>query len=94
MNKTKELPHVPAREPPAEGSIVIDFEVCCNCKAHDWCTHHDEAKYTNLFLEIQNGIDIYHIVAIEAEVPGAYCTYNEKKPSTGAFEVSHKGIVA
>ncbi|KAL4510186.1 hypothetical protein ABPG72_010379 [Tetrahymena utriculariae] len=65
-----------------DGKIVVDIEICQNCKDHQWCTRHDESKYKLMFEEISS--------AILAENPNVIITQNNfvKVPTLGAFEIT------
>ena len=45
------------------------FEVCGNCKTHQWNTRHNEAKYIQYFTDVAN--------AIKEHVPNANCIMNK-----------------
>jgi selT/selW/selH-like putative selenoprotein len=71
-----------------EGALEIHFEVCRNCAQHAWCTHHDEKRYAMLYQEFK--------AAIKSSVPNSFVPKMNKytpQPGTGAFEITHKGMV-
>ena len=35
-------------------SKTIEIEICKNCRSHEWCTRHDEKKYTETFEDGQS----------------------------------------
>lgn len=59
--------------------------MCIDCKRHQWCTRHDEAKYNEAFEQIKAGL--------VAECPKVVVSKNKlcgQKPKLGAFEIRHE----
>ena len=50
-------------------NFTFVFEVCTDCKSHQWNTRHDEGKYLVFFQDVAS--------AIKAQVPGAVCSLNK-----------------
>lgn len=69
------------------GKYLVEIEVCRNCKEHQWCTRHDEARYNRTYEEV--------VAAILSENPNTYVRKNAKVnvPVLGGFEVSCFGTL-
>jgi len=64
--------------------IVIDVEVCKDCRKHQWNTHHKEEKYDEAFNTLKRYInDTFPEVEVRRN-------YRKDIPRTGAFEVTYK----
>ena len=65
----------------SEGKILINIECCYNCQAHQYCTHHNEAKYNSTFETFKK--------EIEKEIKNSVVARNYKisSPTMGAFEI-------
>lgn len=68
-----------------DGKRIIIIEICQNCIAHQYCTHHDENKYNKNFLKIKNQIEEKfqnYFVSKNFMIPD---------PAIGAFEIRLNG---
>ncbi len=64
-----------------DGKRIIIIEVCQNCLAHQYCTHHKEMKYREYFLKIQKEIETNFDNFFVAK------NFMIANPRMGAFEV-------
>jgi selT/selW/selH-like putative selenoprotein len=70
-----------------DGKRILVIEVCQNCIAHQYCTHHDEEKYNNMFLKIKNHIEAKYNKYFVAR------NYLITDPAIGAFEIRINGKI-
>jgi selT/selW/selH-like putative selenoprotein len=58
----------------------ILIEICHNCKAHQWCTRHNEKAYENISVEVSK--------TIKDKIPNANIqVVKVEKDKIGSFEV-------
>ena len=40
----------------SDKEIIIVFEICKDCNAHNWNTRHEEAKYAEMYSQVSSSI--------------------------------------
>lgn len=63
--------------------MIINIEVCGNCKQHQWCTRHQEEKYKKYYQRVKTAIKALELHAKYAVVKNRGVIV----PAMGAFEV-------